>query len=138
MIQYIQGWFVNFLIIFFANHMLPGISVKVPAKLPHIGGDLLFAMILALLNSCVLPVLRFLDRSLPLPKLILTSVILNFAAYALLKFLPIDLHVESVEGYLLATIVVTTGSILAHLREMKKRGFASHEVSTHKSEPPRE
>lgn len=130
--KYVKGWFVNFLIIFFANHILPGIVVKGPAKLPHIGGEIPFAIVLAILNSLVYPIMHMVDKSMALAKLILAVVIINFSAYALLKFIPIDLHVETIEGYLLASVTVTAGSILAHLREMKKKSLSTHE--THKSE----
>lgn len=132
--NYVKGWFVNFLIIFFANHILPGIVVKGPAKLPHIGGEIPFAIFLAILNSLIYPIMKMVDKSMVLAKLILVVVIVNFSAYALLKFMPIDLHVESIEGYLLASVTVTVGSILAHLREMKKKSLSVHETHTHKSE----
>ena len=43
---YLKSLFFNFLVVFFANHVLPGIEVVKPTKLPHIGGDLTFAIAL--------------------------------------------------------------------------------------------
>ncbi len=126
--KYIQGWLVNFLVIFFANHVIPGIVVKGPHKLPHIGGEIPFALVLALLNSLIYPVLRLVDKGALLTKTILATIILNFSAYALIRLIPIDLRVESIEGYFIASTIVTVGSILAHIREIKKTSV--------KTEPP--
>ena len=117
--NYLKSLFFNFLTVFFSNHILPGIDVINQTKLPHLGSDLLFAVILGLLNSLIFPVFKALHRPITISRIILTAIILNFAVYAILKVLPLGIHIASVEGYLLASFVVTLGSILTNFMELK-------------------
>lgn len=128
---YLKSLFFNFLTVFFANHILPGIDVVNQTKLPHFGGDLLFAAALGLLNSLIYPILKIFDK-VSVSKIILLAVILNFAVYAVLKWLPIGINVESIEGYLLASAVVSLGSFLTNFLEMKHS--MHHHKSGHESE----
>jgi hypothetical protein len=133
--KYLKSLFFNFLIVFFANHLLPGINVIVQTKLPHLGGDLLFAIGLGVLNSLIYPGLKVLHKkSSMFVQIALISIILNFGAYALLKLLPFGIHISSVEGYLLPAIVVAVVSFLTNYFEMK----ATHHPHSSKSghEPP--
>jgi len=118
--NYLKSLFFNFLIVFFANHLLPGIDVVVQKKLPHLGGDLIFAIGLGVLNSLIYPVLRFLNkRSMISLQILLASFILNFSAYALLKVLPLGIHISSWDGYLVPAIAVSIVSFLTNFFEMK-------------------
>ena len=118
-IKYLKSLFFNFLTIFFANHILSGIEVTNQTKLPHIGGDLIFAIVLGFLNSLILPILKLVDRQISAPRIALISIILNFSAYAILKLAPIGIEVSSVEGYIFASTMVSLGSFLTNYLEMK-------------------
>ncbi len=119
--RYVKSLFFNFLTVFFANHILPGIDVVDMTKLPHVGGDLFFSFGLGLLNSLIFPVFRLLKRDASWIRIAATALILNFAAYALLKLFPfIGIHVETVEGYILSALVVSIGSFLTNFQEMKR------------------
>jgi len=117
---YLKSLVINFLVVFFADHILPGIDVTNQTKLPHIGGDLIFAAVLGLLNSLIYPILKMANREASAPKIALSALILNFAAYAIIKLIPIGIHVMSVEGYILASAVVMIGSLLTNFFEMKR------------------
>ena len=117
--SYIKSLFFNFLVVFFANHILPVIDVADQTKLPHFGGDLLFAIALGFLNSLIFPVLKLIDRHLTAVRIAMISLVVNFAAYALLKLLPVGILLASVEGYILAAVVVSLGSFLTNYLEMK-------------------
>jgi uncharacterized membrane protein YvlD (DUF360 family) len=117
---YLKSLFYNFLAVFFSNHLLPGISVVDQTKLPHIGGDLLFALILGALNMFVYPALKLFRQEVTIPKMILIVLILNFASYGILKLLPVGIHVESVEGYILASAAVSICGFLTNYFEMKR------------------
>lgn len=116
---YLKILFFNFLVVFFANHILPGIEVTSQTRLPHIGGDLIFAAVLGVLNSLISPVLHWIFHSLTLLKVAMTALLLNFAGYAIIKLLPVGIHITSVEGYILVAGVVTLGSFLTNFFEMK-------------------
>src|SRR3989344_5894713 len=98
---YIKSLFFNFLVVFFADHILPGIEVVDQTKLPHFGGDLLFSVALGFLNSLIFPFLKLVDRNLTALRIAMIALVLNFAAYALLKLLPVGIQVITVEGYIL-------------------------------------
>ena len=115
---YLKSLFFNFLVVFFANHILPGIEVANQTKLPHIGGDLIFAFALGLINSLIFPGLRMIGKD-SIAMIGALAVVINFVAYATLKLLPIGIHITSVEGYLFGSILVAIGSFLMNFLEMK-------------------
>lgn len=116
---YIKTLFFNFLVVFFADHILPGIEVMNQTKLPHVGGDLLFAAGLGLLNSLIFPLLKLVKQQPTALRIALIALIMNFLAYAIVKLLPVGIHITSVEGYLLVSLGVTLGSFLINFLEMK-------------------
>jgi uncharacterized membrane protein YvlD (DUF360 family) len=124
--NYIKSLFFNFLTVFFADHILPGIEVMDQTKLPHIGGDLLFSIALGFLNSLIFPLLKLIDRHLTATRVAMIALVLNFAAYALLKLLPVGIQVSTVEGYIVAAIVVSCGSFLTNYMEMKHHRQKEH------------
>ena len=144
--SYLKSLFFNFLTVFFANHILPGIEVVSQTKLPHLGGDLPFAMFLGLLNSLIYPVLRLMDQRSNVLRIGMIALVMNFSAYALLKILPIGIHVSSVEGYLLASLIVSGASFLTNFLEMqsshhrvkREAHTETHPKETHKHEGPHE
>jgi uncharacterized membrane protein YvlD (DUF360 family) len=125
--RYWKCLFYNFLTVFFANHILPGIAVTDPTRLPHIGGDLLFAFALGILNTLVIPGLRLFKKESIL-HMAVGSLILNFLVFALVKVLPVGISVLSIEGYLLAALLVSIVTFLVNYWELK----ASHKTQ----EPP--
>lgn len=133
--HYLKSLFFNFLIVFFANHVLPGIDALDHTKLPHIGGDLIVAIVLGLLNSLIFPLLKFVNR-VSFIKIAGLAVVINFVAYALLKVIPAGIQISTIEGYFLAAGLVTIGSCLTNYFEMKHAKCSSSgcEHSFHSSE----
>lgn len=111
---------INFLTVFFANYILPGIEMSSHTKLPHVGSDFIFAFALGLLNSLIFLMLKMANQGSSIVKMGLFSLVLNFVAYALVKILPIGIHVTSIEGYLLVSLVVAIGSFVTNFLEMKR------------------
>ena len=122
--NYLKNLAINFLVIFFANHILPGIQVA-NAKLPQIGRDLIFAFVLGLLNSMIYPALKIFRQEISGLKIGMVSLILNFAAYGVVKLIPFGVNVITVEGYILASAIVTIGSFFTNFFEMKRHRFQS-------------
>jgi len=116
---YLKCLFFNFLTIFFANHILPGIVVADQTKLPHIGGDLIFSIVLALLNSLIYPLLKLLDSHLSPVRIALAAIFLNFGAYALVKVVPVGIQIVTLEGYAIPAAVVAVASFLTNYFEMR-------------------
>jgi hypothetical protein len=130
--KHLKTFFVNFLIVFFANHTLPGIEVVNQTKLPHIGGDLSFALGLGLLNCLVYPLLLLTGRPRCIPHIALAVLALNFVSYALLKILPLGIHIQSIEGYFLTAFLVSVGCFITNFLQMKAHLLA------HPPAPPKD
>lgn len=128
---YLKSLFLNFLAIFFANHIMPGILVLDQTKLPHLGGDLMFAAALGLLNSFIYPLLKLTCYSVTIVRIGLTALFLNFVVYGLLKLIPIGIEISSMQGYLIPAAVVTLVSILTNFSEMKRNKIDSGPYSSY-------
>lgn len=115
---YLKSLFFNFLIVFFVNHVLPGIEPG-EHKLPQIGPDLIFAFALGLLNSLIYPVLKVLPPGATISRIIVFALVINFAAYALMKFVSLGIEVSTMESFFIAAAIVSLGSILTNYLELK-------------------
>ena len=118
LMYYLKSLFFIFFVVFFANHVLPGIDVASQTKLPHVGGDLIFAASLGFVNSLIYPLLKLLQKA-TIWKIAAVVLVVNFVSYALLKFISVGIHLTSFQGYLLAAGVVSLGSFLINFVEMK-------------------
>ncbi|EKE08529.1 MAG: hypothetical protein ACD_17C00118G0005 [uncultured bacterium] len=118
---YLKSLVMNFLLIFFANHVIPGTMIVYPTKLPHIGGDVMFAASLAVLNMLVYPVLRLLQKEVGEVKVAIACLILNFVAYAVIKLIPSSgIKIMTIQGYVILAFVVTVIGFLSNYFEMKQ------------------
>jgi uncharacterized membrane protein YvlD (DUF360 family) len=117
---YLNAFLFNFFIVFFVSHILPGIDIVNQTKLPHIGGDFIFAICLGFINSLIYPLLKVFNQ-VSILKIAGLSLVINFVSYAILKLLPIGIHVTSFIGYFSAAILVSFGVFLTNLLEMKHR-----------------
>ncbi len=122
----LKSFFLNFLVVFFAVHVLEGVDVAIPTKLPHFGSDIPFALALGLLNSLIEPIFAFAFRPATISRILLTAFVLNFGVFALAKFVSrIGIEISSVEGYLFVAGAVTVASFLTNFLEMKHRNKQS-------------
>lgn len=117
--NYLKAFIAQVLIVFFANYFLPDVQVMSQTKLPHIGGDVIFALALGALNMLIYPMLKLTGHT-AIFKIIIVAIVLNFVAYAVLKLLPLGIDVMGLKGYALVSIVVAIGSVLVNYFEMKK------------------
>jgi len=118
--RYLKCLLFNFLIVFFVDYLVPGIDVVDQTKIPHIGGDLLFAGSLGLLNALAFPALRLIRKSSGGVQLAIFLLILNFAAFGLLKIIAMGIFITSLQGYLIAVFVVSLGSFFLNYPWGKK------------------
>lgn len=109
---YFKNFLIAFFIVFFVNYLFPGIDVVNQSKIPHIGGDIIFAVILGFLNSVVFSLLRALDRNTNLLRISIVTLLLNFLSYAILKAVHLGIYVTTIQGYFTAALAVSIGSIL--------------------------
>ncbi len=117
---YFKSLFFNFLAIFFVNHMIPGIDILHPTKLPNIQGDLIFAFSLGLLLSLIFPFFKLFRLHPDLLKIGVASFCISFVSYAVLNFLPVEIKVQSFSGYFWGAFVVFSSSFLTNFLECKR------------------
>jgi len=118
--HYVKGLFFNFLVVFFANYLLPGVRFVDQTKLPHISSDLLTPLILGALNSFIFVFLRLVRRPPTLARIGGAALVFNFGAYALFKLLPfLGILVTEWKGYLFAASVCSVGAFVVNYFEWK-------------------
>ena len=118
--NYFKSLCYNFLTVFFANYVLPGIEIVHQTKLPHIGGDLWFAMVVGLINSLIFPVMKVLNQPISISRIALSAICISFGSYTILKFAPLGIEIKSVEGYIFAAVAVGLGGFLTNFFEMRR------------------
>lgn len=123
---YLKMYIANFLAVFFSNYLLPGIVVMDQTRLPHFGGEMIFALALGALNSIVFFALKMFGQRINLLKIALVILVLNFAAYGLLRWLPVGIVVEDLQGYLIAAGVVSVASFATNYFFEFKRHHHHH------------
>jgi hypothetical protein len=101
------------LLIFLANYLIAGIETVPQTKLPHVEGDILFALALGLANVLIPFFLRDSYSRMPLLwRMGWFIVILNAGSYLLPRlFSGIGLHVLTWEAYGFAVLGVSVGSL---------------------------
>ena len=85
---------------------MPGMSIAYYSRLPHIGGDIIFALVLGTINFLVFPVLRLFHLGPSHVKIGLITFVISFVSYALVNILPVGIKVTSGWGYLIPSLLV--------------------------------
>ncbi|HEV7738172.1 MAG TPA: hypothetical protein VGO47_12480 [Chlamydiales bacterium] len=124
--NYPKSLFYNFLTVYFANHLLPGIELLLPMRIPHFGYDLPFAVVVGLLNSLIYPVCKLVSHHTSAVRIAMIAVVLNFAVYAILKIAPLGIHILTMEGYLIAAFVVAVASFVTNYLYMRAQRHYPH------------
>jgi uncharacterized membrane protein YvlD (DUF360 family) len=131
---YLKSLLTNFLTVFFANHILPGMQIAYYSRLPKIEGDLIFALGLGLISSLVFPVMRLFRVKTSHLKIGLITFVISFVAYSIVNLLPLGIKVVSTIGYLSCSIVVWLVSYLTnhlayrhYLKKIDHDGVVAHE-----------
>jgi uncharacterized membrane protein YvlD (DUF360 family) len=78
---YLRSLFLNFLIVFFINHVLPGIDIRSFENVPNIGADLLFSGVVGFLNSLIFPVMVLLNMHMNIARIAVASFVISYASF---------------------------------------------------------
>jgi uncharacterized membrane protein YvlD (DUF360 family) len=103
---YFKSLLINFLTVFFVNHIIPGVDIAYYSKLPHIGGDLIFAFSLGFINSLVFPFMKIFGVKLSHLKIGLATFFISVLGYSIVNVLPFDIHLEGPGTYIWCVLVV--------------------------------
>ena len=98
--SFIRCLLINFIGIFLINQLAPGIEVGEYERVPNIGADIVFSLILGFLNASVFPLLFILEVGPNPRKIAILTFLLSFAGYIFLAFFSIGIQVVSFSGVL--------------------------------------
>jgi uncharacterized membrane protein YvlD (DUF360 family) len=90
--NYIRSLFLNFLVVFFIDRVMPGVQVVNYEQVPNVGADILFALAVGFLNASVYPFLAILEISVTKLKLALFNFIISFVAFIAIALVPFGVH----------------------------------------------
>lgn len=103
---YFKSLLFNFLVVFFVNHVIPGVEIGYYSKLPEIKGDFIFAFSVGFLASLVFPVLKVLPIKPSHFKIGLITFFISFGAYSIVNILPLDIHIAHRGAYIWSSLIV--------------------------------
>ena len=116
---YLRSLFLNFLIIFFVNDVIPGIKIHDYEKVINIGADIGFSLIVGLCNSLIFPTLAIFNLKFSISKIVICAAIISFGAYFLISITSFGVQVTSFAGFLTASCIVFAMAVFTNYLEMK-------------------
>jgi uncharacterized membrane protein YvlD (DUF360 family) len=116
---YFKSLLLNFLTVFFVNHIIPGVEIAYYTKMPHIGGELIWAASLGFANSLIFPALRFFHPKPSHFKIGLISFIISFGSYSIVNLLPIGVKITRGEAFVWCGLIVWFISYLTNHLEFR-------------------
>jgi len=103
---YFKSLIINFLTVFFVNHVIPNVEIDYYTKLPHVGGDLIFAFGLGFVNSLIYPAIILFKVKPTHFKVGLISFLISFGGYSIVNILPVGVKITSPGAYIWTALVV--------------------------------
>ena len=105
-ITYFRSLVFNFLVVFFVNHVIPGITMAEYTKLPHIKGEFIFSFAMGLLLSLVYPVLHRFHLKPSYFKIGVITLAISVIGYGIVSFLPLGIQVSKFGTYIWCVLIV--------------------------------
>jgi len=116
---YLRSLFLNFLVVFFVAHSIPGIEVKTYENVPNIGADIIFAVIVGFLNASIFPALVIIGKGVSLGMIALISAIICIVSFFLIGIIDFGVHVSTFWGGFIGALIVWLVSLFANYLEMR-------------------
>lgn len=114
--NYIRSLFLNFLVVFFVDRVVPGVEITNFEEVPNIGADILFSLIVGFLNASVFPFFAIIELKLTSFKLGLINFIISYGAFIIIAIIPFGVRVVSAWGVIIGgTIVCVTAFFTNYL-----------------------
>ncbi len=121
--NYIRSLFLNFLVVFFVDRVVPGVEITNFEEVPNIGADILFSLIVGFLNASVFPFYAILELKLTPLKLGLINFIISYGAFITIAIIPFGVRVVSAWGVVIGgTIVCVTAFFTNYLEWQQDKG----------------
>ncbi|NGX43884.1 MAG: hypothetical protein KR126chlam5_00009 [Candidatus Anoxychlamydiales bacterium] len=115
---YLRSFFLNFLIVFFAARVMPGITIQFYENVPNIGADILFSIVVGFLNSIIVPVLVLLEVEITNLKIAIIGFVISYLSFIIISI--VDFGVTSnILGIVLGGSLVWVFSYFTNYLELK-------------------
>lgn len=115
---YLRSLFLNFLIVFFAARVLPGITIEFYENVPNIGADILFSLTVGFLNSIIVPVLVLLEVKINNLKIAVIGFLISFLSFIIIGIVDFGIRAD-VLGIILGGSLVWICSYFTNYLELK-------------------
>src|SRR3989344_3890411 len=102
---YLRSLFLNFLIVFFVNRIVPGIEISYYEEVPNIGADILFSIILGFLNASVFPLLFILEVPTTPFKLAVITFAITVVCFSAISIFPFGVQVIRPAGFIIGGLI---------------------------------
>ena len=116
---YLRSLFLNFLIVFFVNHVMPGIKVESFQNAPNIGADILFAAVVGFLNASIFPVFVLFEINITFFRMSIIAFIISCIAYITIAAVDIGVKALTWPGTVAAILIVWIVSSFSNYLEYK-------------------
>lgn len=116
---YLRSLFLNFLIVFFVDRVLPGLEIQTFEQVPNIGADFLFSLIVGFLNASVFPFLVVLEMRPTVRKICWMTLPISTLPFVIISFIPFGVQVTSFAGFFFASLIVWSGAFFTNYLELK-------------------
>ncbi len=116
---YLRSLFINFLIVFFVDRVIPGIEVSFFEHVPNIGADLVFSAIVGFLNSMIFPTLVFMNVQVSTLKIAIISFVISYAAFISIAFINFGVVATNGWGIFFGGLIVWFVAFFTNYLEMK-------------------
>ena len=117
---YFKSLLINFLTVFFVDHIVPGVEINYYSKLPDIGGDLIFSFALGLINSLIFPIIMLFRIKPTHFKMGIISFFVSFGAYSIVNILPVGVHISTAGAFIWSGAIVWAISYFTNHLEARK------------------
>ncbi len=118
--SFIRSFLINFIAIFLINQLAPGIEVGEYERVPNVGADLVFSLVLGFFNACVFPLLFILEMGPNPRKIAILTFLFSFSGYIFLAFVPMGIQVVSLGGVLFGGIFSWLAGFITNYLEWRR------------------
>lgn len=115
---YLRSLFLNFLIVFFAARVVPGIQIQFFENVPNIGADIVFASVVGFFNSIIVPVMVGLNVRVTNLKILIFSFLVSFLGFFLIGIFNFGVK-ASFSGVIFGGLLVGVCSFFTNFLEFK-------------------
>ncbi len=117
--NYLRSFFLNFLIVFFVDRVMPGVEITSYENVPNIGADILFSLIVGFLNASIFFFLVILEIKITRLNMALIGFVISFGAFLIIAVVPFGVRIVNPWGVILGGGLVWFVSFLTNYLEYK-------------------